>query len=346
MSRTSAPPASPAAGRTLRRLAAEDAAGVTALVRRVYGERYPRAEVYSAESIARLDAEGRWLCAVAVDAGGAVVGFLALERSETGPVAELSMGVVSPEHRGGGLTEQLRDLLLEEGRRAGLRGQFTELGTLDTTAQVIAQRAPVVPCGLTLSLWPDFARSRAEAGPPRPRRLSFLRFFRYLGDPEPASVHVPARHRDIVARILSRLGREPVFGEGGAADGAGDISVRAHAPLRSQLLVVERVGSNTISQLREVTEAFRRDADMESAHLDLPLADPGAAGLWQRAEELGYVFGGVTPCAFGAGDGLRLQLLKGDPELGLLRLVHPFARELLDHIAAEIARVSAAGGPR
>jgi GNAT superfamily N-acetyltransferase len=335
---------SPASEHTLRRLAAEDAAGVAGLVRRVYGERYPRGELYSAEAIVRLDREGRWLCAVALDAGGAVVGFLALERAETGPVAELSMGVVSPEHRGERLTERLRDLLLEEGRAAGLSGQFVELGTLDTTAQVIAERAPVVPCGLTLSLWPDFARPRAQTGPPRPRRLSFLRCFRYLRAPEPATVHVPARHRDIVARVLSRLGRDPIFGQGGAADGAGDISVRAHAQLRSQTLVVERIGSNTISQLHELTEAFRRDADMESAHLDLSLADPGAVALWQRAEELGYFFGSVTPGAFGAGDGLRLQLLKSDPELGLLRLVHPFARELLAHISGEIARV--ADGPR
>jgi hypothetical protein len=218
-----------------------------------------------------------------------------------------------------------------------------ELGTLDTAAQVLAARAPVVPCGLTLSLWPDFARSRAGGRSPRPRRQSFLRCFRYLVRPEPATVHVPARHRDIVGRLVARLGREPRFGEGAPAAGPGRISVRSHVPLQSLLVVVERVGENTVSRLCELAEAFGRDAGMEAAFLDLPLADPGAASLWERAEDLGFFFGGVTPFTFGAGDGLRLQLLKGDAELGLLRLVDPFAQELLAHVAAEIARVAGRG---
>ena len=75
-------------GYTVRRLRAEDATGVAACVRRVYGDSYLHRELYQPDQIIRLNETGELVSVVALDAGEQVVGHYALERPGLGAIAE------------------------------------------------------------------------------------------------------------------------------------------------------------------------------------------------------------------------------------------------------------------
>ena len=78
-------PAGPACpGYTIRLLRPEDAAGVAACVRRVYGDSYIHPLVYHPDQVVRLNQTGELVSAIALDAAGRVVGHFALERRGLG----------------------------------------------------------------------------------------------------------------------------------------------------------------------------------------------------------------------------------------------------------------------
>jgi len=323
---------------TFRRLLPADAAGVTSLVVRVYGTTYLRAELYSPDDIVRRNQAGEWISAVAHDDTGAIVGHAALELAPHGPVAELTMGMVLPQHQRHGILEGLRDFLIEEAHRRDLQGQFVEMGTDNLAAQAAANRSPARPFGLTLGLWPAVVRVAGRVEPPSTARVSFVRYFRYLQKPSRVVLHVPSHHHDMLGRIYAQHGVALEMGAEAALEGDGELSVERCPEWQSVFLTVRRVGADTPSQLDAAARAFHSDPGLESAYLELPMEQPGAAAACLHAEGLGFFFSGVSPFVAGGGDALRLQLLARDPELGRLRVTHPFAQELLAYVATERER--------
>ncbi len=311
---------------TLRRFRAEDAPAVGECVARIYGQGYPRAELYAPEAIVHHNATGAWISFVAEDPRGRVVGHMALELSANGPVAEMGMGMVLPEHRQHRLVERMRDLIVEEARGRGLAGQFVEIATDNAAAQAMANRSLARPCGLTLGLWPGGASDE-----PRARR-SFVRYFRYLRAPVVAVAHAPAHHHEVLARIYAELGAPVTLGHGAPPEGRDRMSVERHAGWQSTFIAVQEIGEDTAAALTVVHRAFEDDAAMESAYLELPLAQPGAASACAHAEELGFFFSGVCPHGARDGDALRMQCLKGEAPIARASLTHPFARELVDYV--------------
>lgn len=115
-------PLAPAQTYVIRRLHEDDALAVAQCVYRSYGYTYGNEDLYYPERIVHLNETGQLVSAVAVDATGAVVGHLALERPDLGPVAESGQAVVTPAHRGRHLLERLRAFAEDEARRIGLDG--------------------------------------------------------------------------------------------------------------------------------------------------------------------------------------------------------------------------------
>jgi hypothetical protein len=100
----------------------------------VHGDSYPRAELYGPEELVRRNQAGEWLSAVALAGNGTVVGHTALERSSLAPIAEFAGVLVLVEHRGHGLLERMRDLLVEDGMRLGLAGLVSDVALTSVAA--------------------------------------------------------------------------------------------------------------------------------------------------------------------------------------------------------------------
>jgi hypothetical protein len=297
----------------------EDAPGVCACARAIYGDEYPRPELYSPTALVEMNARGEWISMVAV-AGQEVVGHMALE--PLGRVAEMGMGMVLAEHRRHRVLEHLRDFVVAESERIGLAAQFVELELHNLAAQGLANRSPAQPCGLTLGLWPG-----------EPRR-SFLRYVRLIERPKEVHVHVPDRHLDVLERIYGQFGVRVVQGPA-YASGAGGLREERHDAWGSVFLLADDVGPETFAALDRF--AF----DVEAAFLEFPIAQEGSAELCARAEERGFFFSGVSPHGAREGDALRLQRLARPIALPA-ELSHPVGTAIAQHITR--TSLPAAGG--
>jgi hypothetical protein len=335
------PPAGPTcSGYTVRRLRPEDAAGVAACVRRVYGDSYPRLDLYHPEQILRLNETGELVSAVALDAGARVVGHYALERPGLGAVAEEGEALVLPEHRHHHLMEALRGLLEEQAHRLGLTGLFGQAVTNHVFTQKVWERFGLRVCGLSLGALP---RSFQNLAQPLTQRMSLLLGFKYLRPPAKVVLHAPAHHRAMCARIYDQFGVPVEFREAGPPEGPGEVSVSSLAGLQEALIRVRRVGADTAAEVRRLRGSLGENPAVEAIFLELPLAQPGTPGLCRALEQDGFFFSGIGPCFDTRGDALRLQFLNAEQDMGLLQLHSPFARELAAYVAGERKRV---GKPR
>src|SRR5206468_2279399 len=101
-------PLAPPQTYNIRRLRPGDALAVSQCVYRCYGYSYGNADLYYPQRIVHLNETGQLVSLIAVDEADAVVGQLALERPDLGPLAESGQAVVAPAHRGRHLLERLR----------------------------------------------------------------------------------------------------------------------------------------------------------------------------------------------------------------------------------------------
>ena len=328
-------------GISIRRLLPGDAESLVACVRRVYGAGYPQEDLYDAAALVRRNQDGDWISIVAVDEGMRVVAHLCVEPCRFGPIAETGMGMVLAEHRRHGILERLRDAAIEEASRLGLRGFYSEVGTDNAAVQGLSNRSTIFPCGISLGVWPR------SMDPGSLGRQSFIRYFRYLRGPLPVRAHAPPEHRGILARIYEAMG-VPISFEGPAPPrGESRVVVDRRPRWQTTFATATDIGPETSRQIEAAHRAVQGDADMESAYLELPLAQPGCEEACSRAEELGYFFAGVTPFGAREGDALRLQWRRGSPPVSEPGVAHPLARELVDYIArAAASRGGFAPAPR
>src|SRR5262249_42570152 len=110
----------------IRHLRPEDAPGVTALVRRVYGEPYLHEDLYHPEALLRSNQTGQRVSFVALDASGQIVAYYALERPDGGRIAETGEAMVDPHHQHHHLLERMRVFLLEAAQELALLGVYGE----------------------------------------------------------------------------------------------------------------------------------------------------------------------------------------------------------------------------
>ncbi len=318
----------------------QDATAITACVRAVHGAHYPNRLFYAPEEVAQAIASTRLVCALALlPSTGEVVGLAALEPSPYGCAGELGAVMVLPSLRRRRTADEVRLLLVAWAREHGRRGVWSEVLAPYRDApegacvsQRFAERAGRVPCGLALGLWP---------GPAGGRR-SFVRYAWVLpSGAMPTICRLHNRHRGLAAEIFDRLCCPVRFEADQPASGVGILDAKHDEGLRSWVLTAPRIGRNSAADLLVAIWRIQGDPNVACAHLELPLAQPGAIALCELAESRGFFFSTVTPEAFGDGPGLRLQWLAQPVETSELVLLNPLARRIAEHQWREQVRVQA-----
>ena len=321
----------------VRRLTDEDADGVVACVRGVYGDSYIiHTELYHPEEIIALNECGRLVSAVAVHVSGRVVGHYALERPDTaGRIAESGEAMVLREHQHHHLLERMRVILEAEAYRLELRGIFGRTVTNHVFSQRAVERFGERPCGISLGRTPKTFHNLER---PLSQRMSIVLYFKYLRRPQTVAVHAPSRHREVCRRIYEEFNVSVDFREGAAATGPGHVDVEHHPELQRAIVRVCRVGADTAEMLSRLAKELS-GRQVEVTYLDLPLADAGTPSLCEEAEQLGFFFAGIGPYFFTDGDALRMQRLAVDLDTSVLEIENAFARDLLHYIEEERQRV-------
>lgn len=322
----------------LRLATPQDAAAITACVRAVRGEHYPIRLLYRPAELAQAIAEARLVFALALlPPTGEVAGLAALEPSPYGRAAELGVLMVRPSLRRQHVADDMRRLLAAWAReqgRLGLWGEVLAPPAESAEAICVSQRfsenAQLVPCGITLGLWPG-----SNGG-----RQSFVRYARPL-PPGVASTgcQLPLRHGELAAEIFDRLCCPVTFEAERPASGEGSLHLKYEPTLCSLALAMPRIGRDSAARMLAAIARAQADPGVACALLELPLAQPGAIALCELAEARGFFFSTVIPEAFSDGPGLRLQWLAEPIEPDALALLNPLARRIAGHQSREQERV-------
>ncbi len=123
--------------------------------------------------------------------------------SSSGPVAETGQAVVDPAHRGRGLLGRLKEVALAAVLQRDLVGWYADAVAVHTlTQQSNRAHGGKLAC-VDLAISPQ---SEVFHGfPAQQQRVSCLLYFHWIKSPEPHTIHVPTRHREIVSSIYEHL---------------------------------------------------------------------------------------------------------------------------------------------
>ncbi len=331
---------------SIRRLQPHDAPGLVACVRAIYGETYPCRALYDPREIIRHNETGEWQSAIALDETGRVIGHIALERYGIGPVWEMGMAMVLPEYRSRGIRQHLLWILSEAAANQEIPGIFSEMATTREPLRDVPLFTDSHPCGLTLGLWPSTVVT-SSSGSASATRASFLMFFRYrLPCAAHTPLHVPEEYHSLVARIFAQWDFSAEFAAAQPPPAQGELRCEPRQEWNSLYIRVPRVGRDVLGQLDQVCDQFRKSTEFESAYLELPLAQPGADAISRHARNLGFLFSGIGPHFFNDGHALRMQCVKSDPQLDLLKFTHPTGTALSEFIGLEARAIPLRESPQ
>lgn len=339
-------PPAPAQEYTIRRFEPVDAPGVARAFFLTYGYAYDFCAVYVPERLVELNASGRYVSIVAVDAAGDVAGHYALVREGDEPIADAASAIVLPAHRGRGLLNRLRDRAEREAIALGLAAYYSEPVTDHPRTQRASENFGAKACGITLGDAPRNFIARHMKLSTTSQRQSCMLYVKPLRAREPRTIYAPPRHRAIIARIYEQLGLPVTFEAETMRSGSGVVHTSLTRGDGVATISVEEIGAETPDLVRQAVEDLRATCRLGAIYAALALEDPGAPELCEAMEEYGFYFAGVGPWMLGGKDSLRMQMPLTPIDLSELVVVGDFGRELLEYVAAERERCTGAAGPR
>jgi len=300
-----------------------------------YRYTYVNEHMYYPDRVVALNEAGDMVSAVASTADGEVAGHAALVFPEdTHEVADMAVAAVKAKFRGQSIARRLGLWLEDEARARGLHGLFIEEVTVHTYTQRFCHRMGFTDTGFLLAYSPATTKFEGIAAASEARR-SVIVGFKYLDPPQPATIHAPRRHRDVIAGIYGRLRATVTFGRDVRARRTGmpelDVSVNTRRSVAT--IRIPRYGADLHEHIRaEVVRLLRENVSVIDVFLDL--SQPGTGRVADNLEEAGFIFGGVLPGG-PSGDWLIMQFFNGVVvDYDAVQVEDPTTAELLAYIRA------------
>jgi GNAT superfamily N-acetyltransferase/anti-sigma regulatory factor (Ser/Thr protein kinase) len=330
---------------------ADDWPAIARAMYKTYGFSYVREDFYIPERIRSLNEAGLVVSVVAEsELTGEVVAHYGLDVIGFGQfgvtppvVGELGKAVVDPSHRGRGLMERMRRFTEDLARDRGLQALFSEPTMVHPYSQKANETLGARACAVMLGLFRTAEnRIRAIHTPAQQQRGSLMMYFQPLQPPASRHLVLPARHRDILIRTYDNCGiafsQTPA---GGPAREQTDLQVRFTSDLDMSQIRVLAVGQDIQTALRAARDELVRRAGSPVILMQIRLDDPGTDQACEAAERLGFFYSGMCPLHDEGCDVLQLQYVEVEMDIDRLAVAGPFARELVDYVAADRARIDA-----
>ena len=335
----SAPPLASEQEYEIRRMRPDEAVQVSQLIYKAYGSSYFNSDVYYPDRVAALNERGEVLSFVAAGADGKLVGHYALERNQSGPVAEGGQAVVDPAHRGRKLLERMKDAAIAEARKLGLVGTFGDAVTVHKFSQKmdIAHGARLACANLGIAPRTEKFRGIGEE---QPQRITCLLYFLWLSEPSPQTVFAPDNHREAVDKLYKNLGCPVTIEPGKPPEGHGELIIELDTGAVKAMLRAKRVGEDTAVAIRHAKRALIERSHAETVFVELPLTQSGTPATALELEKEGFSFIGIAPRFSPEGDLLRMVYLTDELKREPIQVEEEIGRWLVDYALAERARVS------
>jgi hypothetical protein len=313
-------PAAGGAQYVVRDFEAADALEVSRRIYESYGRSYPNPDLFYPGRIIALNQSRRLRSIVAEAPDGSIVGHYAIERPRLRPIGESGLAVIDPPHRGRGLLKSMRGKLVEVAKSMELYGLWSQPTARHPYSQRMNLSMGSTACGLSLGTTPASTLLRGgDAGGGQLRASCFLYWYP-LQEESPLSASVPEILAPLVTDIYAARGREvtldtaPVDSPADLAGADGALRTRFDRARRSGAVELDRIGPMSRALISEAVEMLVSVAGAEVVYVDLPITDPGCAGLAQALMGERLHFAGVGPRFLGE-DSLRLQRLVAPVDL-------------------------------
>lgn len=322
----------------VRRMAAGEAVQVSQLIYRAYGGTYFNRDVYYPDRVAAQNERQAVLSFVAHGADGRLVGHYALERNQEGPVAEGGQAVVDPAHRGRGLLARMKEAAIDAARQLGLVGMYFDAVTVHAMTQKsdVDHGARLACADLGVAPKSEHFRGISDE---QPQRVTCLLYFLWLQEPQPRTVCVPSRHREMTEAIYRNLLCPVTFGEEEDPAGHGTLAVTIDAGAARATIRADALGGDSVTAVRHAKRELIEHSHAEVLFLELPLQDPATPRVAVELERDGFSFAGVAPHFSPRGDLLRLVYLTDPLAREHVKTYEPFAGRLVDYAISEQERV-------
>lgn len=283
----------------------EDAAGLSACIKRCYGDSYPKRIMYDPAALAEKVQQRGYNGVVAV-ADGSVIGHIGFSWPDPRATAvEAGTTVVDPDYRGGGLMRRLSELLRHNIVADGAYGFIH----FPTTAHAVMQKASLrsggCETGIMLAYLPPEARD-LEIGGSGEDRLAVTVVYEPLSEAPVRAVYLPERYADLIAGFADHLRLER-RSAGPSVIPAGPTAIRSISEAYRKL---ERWSVDHIGDDFDVAVQSRLAAgDARLIHVDLGMDQPALNLAVEVLKATGFAFAAWMP-GWGQSDVLRLQILK------------------------------------
>jgi GNAT superfamily N-acetyltransferase len=314
------------------RFHAEDAEGISRLVRSVYGEHYPIRLFYDPEAIIDANRQGRYLSFVARTDSSDIVGVTHLFPSTPNPaLLECGVGMVHKDYRGSGINTRILHYIYDEYVPVNPRIEvvFGEAVCNHIIQHKLAKRFGFFETAIEVALMPAEAYSQENSAAGRVATMDAFRTYRK----KPHRVYLPASYGDILQRIYACLDDQReirVSEESLPASTPSTIDLQVFDFARVGRMAIRTVGEDFARVFDETEkQALARKAVVLQAWLDLGTPSVGMAV--ERLRKRGYFFGGLLPRWFDS-DGLLLQKLLCPGDYDQIHLFTDFSKELLAYI--------------
>ena len=325
----------------VRVMRAEDAPELVRCVYRCYGYSYIDPLLYDPHGIARAIEAEEMTSIVAVAPDGTVAGHSAMWTDEADDqVPEAGKLVVDPRFRGHGLAVKLATRRREVAVERGYFGIWSEAVTNHSASQREVIKLGGSETGLLIGAAVPTAMAGFESSAGEGVRRSLLAYYTPLR-PHHENVYVPDRHAELVAELAQRLRVDRTISAGEAAAEGTETELTSAVHTFSGLgsIRIGRVGADLRDHVADTLDSYEA-FDLAAVHLDLPLADPGAAAAAEDLERLGFCFAAWMPAFYSGHDGLRLQRLGSRPvDTETIECARPEGEAVRDYVLADWHRI-------
>jgi anti-sigma regulatory factor (Ser/Thr protein kinase) len=326
---------------TIRLMTAEDLVGMARCIYRSYGYSYSHEFVYYPEKVIEMLRNGRLKSAVTLNRNGEVIGHLAMTMtSQEAPVGESGIAVVDPLYRGHDLFKKMKLFLVDEARRTGMQGIYSEAVTSHPYSQKGNISLGARETGILLGFSPPtmfFKKIQAEQ---KKERGSAVLYYLKLKDESHPPVYPPLHHQGIVKKIYEHGGfRREIRNETNelpALPPTSRVDVEVAFDESRAFLNVAGYGRDIVDLVKFRFKELCTQK-IEIIFIDLPLSHPATATICPALEMLGFFFCGIIPHKQ-QGDVLRLQYLNNvqiDPDAVVI--VSDFGKELFGYIRSALS---------
>lgn len=310
----------------------QDAPGVAALFKAVYGDGYPVNIYYDPEALLRANESGQFISIVSRTPRDEVVGHISLFDSSPNPkLFELGAGAVLPSYR---RIARLLTRMMGYGSRAaaerfGLEAVFGDPVCTHVYSQKICMGLGWVTHALELDLMPaSLYDPSAEPGDRISATMDFITL-----EPKPHTVYSPAVYAGIFHFLYEGLddNRQLETSDQPLPRGLTTrITSKVYEVSQLARLAVWGIGTDW-------AEVFSREEEtalgqgMQVIQVWLPLSCPWIGPAVDFLRQRNYFLGGLMPRWFGH-DGMLMQRLARPPHWENIQLKYDRARKLLDLI--------------